>query len=202
MADPSQHQSAPSRRWWTHLWRWLWRGFGLLWGLIIVGVVVNIASTRLTSDQGFPPDSPAGLALRNLPLTIAVGVILLLLTLLIGLLHRQSTAHGSQAASPLPLPPQQSRDTLIRTLSQEYTRRLTHSLQGAAMMVLGLHERTDLTISSGSPSFAIPLWPENTRFHLVPLSHRLTTMQGRDCSSWVSQAREKPRCCLIWLANC
>ena len=153
MADPSQQQSAPSRRWWTHLWRWLWRGFGVLWSLIVAGIVVNVASTWLTSDKGLSPDSPVGLALRNLPFTIALGVILLLLTLLVGVLYHQSAAYNSQSASSLPLPPQQSRNVLIRMLRQEYTSRLTHSLQGAALMVLGLHERTDLTISSAQLVF-------------------------------------------------
>jgi NACHT domain len=150
---PSQHQNAPSLRRWGHLWYQLWRGLCLLWSLIIVGVVVNVLSTRITSNKNFPSDSPIGLALRDLPLTIALGIILLLLTILVWVMKNQSSASSSQASSLLPPPSQQSRSILVRTLHQEYTRRLTDSLQGAAMMALRLHERTDITRSSAQLVF-------------------------------------------------
>jgi hypothetical protein len=38
----------------------------------------------------------------------------------------------------------QQRALIVRMLRQEYDKRLAQSLQGAAMMVLGLHERTDV----------------------------------------------------------
>jgi hypothetical protein len=42
---------------------------------------------------------------------------------------------------------------MLRNLRQEDSRRLLSSLQGATMMVLGLHERTDVTISSAQLVF-------------------------------------------------
>src|SRR5260370_19245793 len=147
MRDPLRPSTAPSQSFWAIFWRWLWRGFCLLWGVIVVGVLVNVLSTRLSSDPGFPPDSPVGLALHNLPLTIAAGIILLLLTLLVGVLYHQRNAQSSQRDLSLPLPTEQHRLVLLRALRQEYTRRLNHSLQGAAMMALKLHERTDVTLS-------------------------------------------------------
>lgn len=146
--DPSQ-QSALSHHRWKRLWRWLWRGLCLVWSLIVIGVLVNIASTRLTSDKDIPLASPVGLALRNLPLTIALAIILFLFTLLVWMLSRQS----AQADSPLPLPSQQNRIALVRMLRREYTKLLTYSLQVATMMMLDLHERTNITLSSAQLVF-------------------------------------------------
>ncbi len=177
MTYPSQHQNAPSLRWWGHLWQWLWRGLCLLWSLIIIGVVVNVLSARLTSNKDFPPDSPVGLALRDLPLTIALGIILLLLTVLVWMMKHQTTASSSQASTPLPLPSQQSRNNLLRILHQEYTKRLTDSLQGAAMIALRLHERTDITISSAQLVFR-----HTTVAGEHPLPHGTSIIQAYDAT--------------------
>jgi DNA polymerase III delta prime subunit len=80
--------------------------------------------------------------MQNLPFTLSLGISLLLLTILVWVLSRQRFARR------VLLPSEQDRLALVRTLRQEYTRQLNHSLQGAAMMELHLHERTDVTLSS------------------------------------------------------
>jgi hypothetical protein len=45
-------------------------------------------------------------------------------------------------------PTQQNHSDTVRALHQEYRRQLEHSLQGAAMIAVGLHERTDAIRSS------------------------------------------------------
>jgi len=147
MRAPTQEQTASLESRWTPLWRWLWRCIQLLWVAFILGILDSIIATRVTSDKDFPVVSPVGRAMQNLPFTLLLGLSLLLLTALVWVLSRQ---RPSQRAL---LPSEQNRLALIRTLRQEYTRQLNHSLQGAAMMALHLHERTDLTLSSAQLVF-------------------------------------------------
>jgi hypothetical protein len=119
----------------------------LLWSLFILGIIDSIVATRLSSDKDFPVASPVGRAMENLPFTLSLGFILLLLTLLIWVLSRQ------RPSQRVLVPSEHDRLALVRTLRQEYTRQLNHSLQGATMMVLDLHERTDVTLSSAQLVF-------------------------------------------------
>jgi len=147
MREPTPEQTASLESRWIPLWRWLWRCIKLLWGAFILGVLDSIISTRVTSDKDFPVVSPVGRAMQNLPFTLSLGLSLLVLTALVWVLSRQ---HPFQRVL---LPSEHDRLVLVRTLRQEYTRQLNHSLQGAAMMELHLHERTDVTLSSAQLVF-------------------------------------------------
>ena len=70
-----------------------------------------------------------------------------MLTALVWVLSRQ------RPSQRVLLPSEHDHLALVRTLRQEYTRQLNHSLQGAAMMELHLHERTDVTLSSAQLVF-------------------------------------------------
>lgn len=153
MAEPAQRCTAGSRSWWVRLCHWLWRGLTFLWIAIIVGLVINIASTRLTSAKDFPPDSPVGWILLHLLIIAPPGLLLLGLTAFVGVVSQRNALRKTQPISILPTPSEQNRMSMLRNLRQEYNRRLTSSLQGVAMMVLGLHERTDITISSAQLVF-------------------------------------------------
>src|SRR5947208_152544 len=80
MAEPSPPEQARSERFWVRLCRWLWRGFGFFWITVVLGLGVNIISTRLTSQTDFPADTPVGWVLGHLLLTSSLGAGLLLLT--------------------------------------------------------------------------------------------------------------------------
>jgi hypothetical protein len=88
-------------------------------------------------------------------LSLVVSLLLLALTVVTWVLVR--SLDDTPALQPRAIAPdllQRSRTALLRTLRYEYTRRLTHSLQGAAMLVLGLHERTDVTRSTAQLVFS------------------------------------------------
>src|SRR5258708_34159517 len=133
MREPPQDQTASIESRWIPFWRWLWRCIQLLWVAFILGILDSIIATRVTSDKDFPVVSPVGRAMQNLPFTLSLGLSLLLLTALVWVLSRQ------RPAQPVLLPSEHDRLPLVRTLLQEYTTRLNHSLQGAAIMELNLH---------------------------------------------------------------
>jgi len=148
---PEQRNAQPPR-WWVRLCQWLWSQRGFIWGTLIVGIVVSVAATWLTSSTSIFTSTPLGTALLwirdHVLLAGFIGVSLLLLTLLVGAVSRQANI------SSLPPAPasrqQQNRHAFIHLLRQEYRRQLAESLQGAAMMTLALQARTDVVLSSVS----------------------------------------------------
>jgi DNA polymerase III delta prime subunit len=166
MTNASRHRpTASSQPWWIRFSHWLQRGLGFTWIAIIIAVIVNIMSSRLASDKDFPPDSPVGWMIHHLVIVVTFGMLLLMLTLLVGIVSHRYPTHTSHASSSLPMPTQQSRNTFVSALRQEYTMRLAHSSQGAAIMALGLHERTDITRSSAQLVFHRSEAPAE---HLLP----------------------------------
>src|SRR5258708_18870546 len=147
MREPTPDQTALIECRWSLLWRWLCRCIKLLWGVFILVILDSIIAARVTSDKDFPVVSPVGRAMQTLPFTLSLGFSLLLLTALVWVLSRQ------RPFQRVLLPSEHDRLALVRTLRQEYPRQLNHSLQGAAMMELHLHERTDVTLSSAQLVF-------------------------------------------------
>jgi hypothetical protein len=176
MADPSRRQ-VTRRSFWVRFCQWLWRGLSFLWVAIVIAVFSNVVSSRLISDKDFPPDSPAGWILHHLTITAALGIVLLLLTIFVRVIGYRDASHTSHAGLLLPTPSQQSRHALLRYLRQEYTRQLAHSLQGASMIALGLHERTDITRSSAQLIFRRT---EATEVHEHSLSPGTSIVQAYD----------------------
>ncbi len=158
MAQPEAHAS--TRRWWIHPVRWLWLALRFLWGTIILGILVGILPTVLFLTRRTDPHTLIiGVVLdwvgHYWVLSLVVSLLLLALTVLTWVLVRRlDDAPALQHRAIAPDLLQRSRMALLRTLRYEYTRRLTHSLQGAAMLVLGLHERTDVTRSAAQLVFS------------------------------------------------
>jgi len=145
MTGLSQQSQMISQRFWVRRCCWLWRGLGFFWVTVVLGLGINIASTRLTSPTGIPAETPVGWLLEHLVLTILLSAGLLLLTIVAGVVCHRASAHTPHSTSDTLT--RQKRPLIVELLRKDYRRRLSQSLPGA-MIVLGLHERTDITHSS------------------------------------------------------
>src|SRR5258706_3165739 len=168
MANSSRYQNTLPDSRWVRLCRGLWRILRYFWGTIALGLLLNIAASLLALSRNTDPHTlyiwpVVDWTQQHLLLSGLVVLGLIAVTSFAWIGNRQgrpSTQHTAAA------PTQQSRKVLISTLRQEYTRRLTHSLQGKAMIVLGLHERADITRSSAQLVFR---HIETTEEHALPL---------------------------------
>jgi len=152
MSRQPEQRNAQLPRWWVRLCQWLWSQRAFIWGTLIVGIVVSVAATWLTSSTPIFTSTPLGTILLwirdHVLLAGFIGVSLLLLTLLVG-----AVSHQADTSTLPPAPAsgqQQNRHAFIHLLRQEYRRQLAESLQGAAMMTLALQARTDVVLSSVS----------------------------------------------------
>lgn len=134
----------PFRRWWKPL-AWIW-------GVLILGVIVNDGSSWLISKSFDVSGTPLGWVIGHLDIMLPCVGVLTLLTCLAGLAYHQAKTSTIQTKPSLVLTLQQ-RLQFIRSFRQEYSNRLTHSLQGRAALELGLHERTDMIASSAGLVF-------------------------------------------------
>lgn len=153
MTDPLRQPTASPQPAWVRLCQWLWKQRGFVWGTVIVGVALNLFASWLITPSGVIfSQTPLGTILGH-PLFLALGGLGLLgLTGGVWIVNRRYPARLSQQTSPRP-PTQRDRQRMVHFLRQEYRRRLADSLQGAAMLVLGLHERTDVTRSAAQLVF-------------------------------------------------
>ncbi len=134
----------PFRRWWKPLTG--------IWGVLILGVIINDGSSWLISKSFDVSGIPLEWLIGHLGITLPLVGALILFTCLAGLAHHQAKALTIQVTPQVILILQQ-RLQFIRSFRQEYSNRLTHSLQGRATLELGLHERTDLIASSAGLVF-------------------------------------------------
>ncbi len=151
MTQPEAHTT--TLRWWTRPVRVLWLALRFFWGTIILGVLIGIISAVLFLPRGTDPHTLiTGVIVdwvgQHWVISLVVSLLFVALTALTWLVIRRfddaPAPHMTSILSNL----SQHRAKLVRSLRQEYARRLTQSLQGAAMMVLGLQERTNVTRSS------------------------------------------------------
>jgi len=152
MSRPPEQKNTLSPRWWVRLCQWLWSQRGFIWGTLIAGIFVSVAATWLTTPTSIFAGTPLGTVLpwirEHLLLAGLIGVILFLLTLLVGAVSQRAdipTRAGATADQQ-----QQNRRAFIHRLRYEYRRQMDESLQGAAMMTLALQQRTDVVLSSVS----------------------------------------------------
>ncbi|WP_126549193.1 AAA family ATPase [Dictyobacter kobayashii] len=94
MTTPSRSKKstvAPSL--WIRLCHQLWNGLRFFWIVIVLGLVINIISTRMTSDADFAPNTPVGWIGQHLSITIVAGAILVIITTVIFIIdHRNISA--------------------------------------------------------------------------------------------------------------
>lgn len=171
----SLRQSTPPRPVWVRLCQWLWSQRGFLWGTVIVGLALNLFASWLLTPSGTTfAQTPLGVLLgHSLPLALG-GLGLLGLTGGLWLINHLHPAPPSQKVLTRPLT-EAERQSVVRLLRQEYQKRLAQSLQGAAMMVLGLHERTDAIRSSAQLVFG-----RIDIVHETPLPPGTTILQAYD----------------------
>jgi NACHT domain len=138
MRFPSfRKESNAIQLWGVRLCSWLWKASGFIGTVVVLSLSVNLLSTWLTSPKGIiPRDSPFGRLIMNWPITLLVGICLLLLAVLFWAMSRWQIHPGT-----LPLPDQADRERMVRRLRLHYTNLLEQSLQGAALLELGLSHK-------------------------------------------------------------
>lgn len=153
MADPLRQPTIPAQHALVRFCRWLWSQRGFIWGTALFGVALNLfASWLITPSGAIFSNTPLGSIFGHPLLSTLVGGGLLALIGGLWLINRLNPSPVSKNASTR-TPTQHDRYELVHLLRKEYSKRLTQSLQGAAMMVLGLHERTDVIRSSAQLVF-------------------------------------------------
>jgi len=130
---------------WIRPFHRCWKPLAWIWGGLLFGVFVNVSSSWLTNKNFDMSGTPLGWGVKHLWITLPPLLLLVLLTLLAGLASLQE--HAISPAPPLTLTPKQ-RLQFIRGFQQEYTSRLTSSLQEQMALELHLQERTDVIASS------------------------------------------------------
>ena len=148
MANPEQRHVLSPQSSWVRLCCWLAMQRGFIWGTVIFGVALNLFATWLITPWGSTfSNAPLGTLLNHFWISLGIGIGLLVLTGVVTLISHRINAYAPRTRS-MQGPTQQNRNALVRALRQEYSRRLTHSLQGTVMIAVGLHERTDVIRSS------------------------------------------------------
>ena len=148
MSDRSRQQFASPRSNWVRLCQLLWNQQGFLWGTVICGLALNLFASWLITPMGTAfSHTPIGAILAHPLLSTLGGLGLLGLTGGLWLINHLYPVPASQQDSTRP-PTQQARQNVIHLLRQEYSKQLEQPLHKTAMMVLELHERTDVVRSS------------------------------------------------------
>src|SRR5437660_1405257 len=81
--SPSRKSPLVSAPLWIRLCKVVWKIAAFLGTVVVVGLVVNVASTWLTSSNGtIPTNSPLRWLLAQWPITVLVGGCFLLIALL------------------------------------------------------------------------------------------------------------------------
>jgi hypothetical protein len=126
--------------WRRRAFHWLWRGLCFFWGVVVVGVLINVASTWLTSSPTWFPGTPVGWMLAHLLLTGVLVGILLVLTFLVGSVEYSVSPH-----TPSLSPTQHNRRILLKILHSQYTK--SQPLRGQTAISLTLRETFGVTHS-------------------------------------------------------
>ena len=155
-ASPSSHTNSGLVSWWIRLCRHLWEIAVFLGVTVLLGLVINVLSTWLTSSHGtLPPDTPLTSLMTHWPITVLIGCCLLLIAALAWAIDRQNPS-AAQAS----LPTAQDRQRMQRRLRLRYEQMLAQSLQGAVQVELGLISRPAAVHSAVSLSLRLPDQPE------------------------------------------
>ena len=114
MSRSPEQRNTVSSSWWVRFCQWLWDRRKFVWGTVIVGILISVVSTWLTTSTSIFTGTPLGAALQwvydHLLLAGFIGVCLLFLTLLVGVVtHLANASTRVSEASDL----QQSRGALI-----------------------------------------------------------------------------------------
>src|SRR6266699_1129326 len=99
MADPLRQPTASQRNAWIRLCQWLFRGLLFIWVTVVLGLALNVGATWLTTKGFDPTGTPLEFIIQHLPVAIACGGSLLVLTIVAYILGRQDESSG---AHPLP----------------------------------------------------------------------------------------------------
>jgi len=142
--------SSRKYRAWIRPFRHWWKPLARLWGVLLLGVIINVSSSWLITKNPDFRGTPLGWGVDHLWIILPLLFLLVLLTLLARLAWLQEQA--ALPASSLLLTPQNPRQ-FIRVFEQEYTNQLASSLQGQLALELHLQERTDVLASSPRPVF-------------------------------------------------
>ncbi|HYU74400.1 MAG TPA: hypothetical protein VEL31_17155 [Ktedonobacteraceae bacterium] len=121
----------PLQRWWVRLHRWLWRGFGFVWGTIMFGLFLSMITNVLKSKGILRWMN------QNLLMGSPVGLGFLVPRILVGLAKHQSSSHLAQSVSLAQV--QQSCAALVQALPRS-RKELAQSLPGRVLMPLQVHE--------------------------------------------------------------
>ena len=154
--SPSSHTNSGLVSWWIRLCRHLWEIAVFLGVTVLLGLVINVLSTWLTSSHGtLPPDTPLTSLMTHWPITVLIGCCLLLIAAL-------AWAVGRRVPSAVQayLPTAQDRERMQRRLRLRYEQMLAQSLQGAVQVELGLISRPAAVHSAVSLSLRLPDQPE------------------------------------------
>ncbi len=156
--EPSE-TTANTHRWWTRPVRWLWLVLRFIWLVIFVNLLLGGITSFLFLTKGTVPHSLIlGEVLdwmgQNWILSLASFLLLIALTVLTWVVTHRLDSAPPRSVPQFPTLTRHDRDELVQMFRQEYRRRLAHSLQGVAEMILGLQEITDITRSSAQLVFS------------------------------------------------
>src|SRR5437764_11552986 len=157
-SPPQQTPTTPSP-WWSRPCRVGWISVRFFWVTIVFGFVLSsLVSWSFNKDTPLQSLNLWPILVwmqHNLLQAVITMLVLLGLTWLTWLGSRQGeTAPREQTSAKAPT--EQDRAALLHLLRNEYHKQLAQSLQGAAMIELGLQERTDV-ISSPAQLVSWPL---------------------------------------------
>ena len=124
-----------------------------VWGTIVFGILLNLFAIWLVTPWGsMLANTPLETLLNHSGIGFGIGIGLIALTGMVTIVSRNADAYELQMRSPQK-PTQQDRSACVQALHQEYRKQLEHSLQGAAMIAVELHERRDVIRSSTQLAF-------------------------------------------------
>jgi GTPase SAR1 family protein len=153
---------------WVRICRWLWKVSGFLGTAILLSLGVNLLSTSLTSSRGlFPANSPFAALVMHWPITLPISCCFLLVAALAGAISR-----WYPASRALPLPTEQDHERMVRRLRLRYRQLLAQTLQGAALLDLGLSRKPDAVSSAAALALRLPDQPEQ----LLPFGTSLVSV--------------------------
>lgn len=145
MIARSEPMTAKSRRWWYTVCSWLQPVFRFIWLTLIVGLVVSVASTWLTTRGWNIDGTPlAWIWLHWFPLLVG-SIGLLIFTIIVEIVVRQHPSAAAFLQSPAF---QQNRAALLKRVRAIWIDGLLkHSLHHAARIDLNLQEQPDVILN-------------------------------------------------------